>query len=133
MSSNLTGAVQFSPGLELSERFYLDAVRPILDECFPGLTYSAALIGYGSDVIGFDDPQSTDHMWGPRLYLFLPEERVETDREVLLACLRERLPGRWPVTARPARWPRRAPACRRRPRHLRDGRRPRAGIRGCRR
>src|SRR4051794_41020891 len=37
----------------------------------PGLIYSAALLGFGSDVLGYDTARSTDHGWGPRLVLFL--------------------------------------------------------------
>jgi len=60
-------------GLELSRGFYHDAVRPILERRFPGLDHAAALIGTGSEVLGFDDETSTDHHWGPRLQLFLRE------------------------------------------------------------
>jgi hypothetical protein len=69
---------EFVPGLELSESFYFDVVKPILDEDFPGLAYAAALIGPGSEVLGYDTEQSTDHHWGPRLMLFLPEAGYET-------------------------------------------------------
>jgi hypothetical protein len=61
----------FIPGLQLCGGFYREAVLPILDQHFPGLEYSAALIGSGSEVLGFDDAMSTDHHWGPRLMLFL--------------------------------------------------------------
>ncbi len=60
-------------GLELSRRFYFEAVRPILDRRFPGLEHAAALIGWGSEVLGFDDETSRDHQWGPRLQLFVRE------------------------------------------------------------
>ena len=59
------------PGLELASYFYRDAVRPILDRRFPGLPHAAAVIGAGSEVLGFDDRVSTDHHWGPRAMLFL--------------------------------------------------------------
>lgn len=68
---------QFIPGLELSRRFYWEAVRPILDEHFPELLYAAARIGTGSDVLGFDTEMSTDHYWGPMVQLFLPEEQMD--------------------------------------------------------
>jgi hypothetical protein len=58
-------------GLELSRLLYEEAVRPILSRHLPGLIYSAALLGFGSDVLGYDTPQSMDHDWGPRLMLFL--------------------------------------------------------------
>jgi hypothetical protein len=61
-------------GLQLSERFYHDAIQPILAAHFPHLRYSAALLGPGSEVLGFDDVQSTDHDWGPRLQIFLSPE-----------------------------------------------------------
>ena len=65
--------LDFIPGLELSHRFYGEAVRPILDERMPSLAHAAALIGPGSDVLGFDTEMSTDHDWGPRVLIFLCE------------------------------------------------------------
>jgi hypothetical protein len=64
---------KFIPGLKLSRLFYRKIVQPILDREFPGLRYSAALIGWGSEVLGFDTPMSRDHHWGPRVLLFLSE------------------------------------------------------------
>lgn len=61
----------FIPGLRLNEMFYREAVAPILDSVFPDLRYSAARIGSGSDVLGYDSERSTDHGWGPGLTLFL--------------------------------------------------------------
>ncbi len=62
---------QFIPGLDLSQIFYEEAVRPILTRHFSNLAHSAALLGLGSEVLGYDTAQSTDHDWGPRLMLFL--------------------------------------------------------------
>jgi hypothetical protein len=64
----------FIKGLELSALFYWEAVRPILDEHYPGLAHSAARLDFGSDVLGFDTPQSMDHDWGPKLTLLLSTE-----------------------------------------------------------
>ncbi|MEZ4865721.1 MAG: DUF4037 domain-containing protein [Caldilineaceae bacterium] len=61
----------FIPGLQLNGRFYHEIVRSLLDRAFPGLPHSAALIGYGSDVLGYDTTLSADHNWGPRLQIFL--------------------------------------------------------------
>jgi len=61
----------FIPGLQLSKRFYKDAVQPILARHWPRLGHSAALMGSGSEVLGFDSAMSTDHGWGPRVLLFL--------------------------------------------------------------
>jgi hypothetical protein len=55
-------------GIALSRRFYEHAVRPLL----AGRPHAAALLGEGSEVLGFDDAVSTDHDFGPRLQLFLP-------------------------------------------------------------
>ena len=62
---------EYLPGLKLGEAFYAEAVRPLLDETFPGLPHAAALIGSGSEILGFDDEMSTDHHFGPRAMLFL--------------------------------------------------------------
>jgi hypothetical protein len=56
----------FTPGLELGNVLYETSVKPILAHHFAGPPYSAALIGRGSEVLGFDTPQSMDHNWGPR-------------------------------------------------------------------
>ncbi len=67
----------FIRGLELNELFYNQVVASILKSRFPNLRYSAALIGWGSDVLGFDDAQSADHNWGIRFQLFLSEQDSE--------------------------------------------------------
>lgn len=82
----------FIKGLDLSELFYREAVRPLLEAHFPRLTYSAALLGPGSGVLGFDTPQSMDHDWGPRLMLFLAEADDESRRGAIDSVLREELP-----------------------------------------
>lgn len=79
-------------GLELSRLFFQEAVKPILDVEFPGLLYSAALIGPGSEVLGFDTQMSTDHGWGPRLLLFLKEEDFQPSRDAIDETLRRQLP-----------------------------------------
>ena len=61
----------FIKGLKLGEIFYEEAVKPILATHFPRLGYSAARLDAGSDVLGFDTPQSMDHDWGPKFTLFL--------------------------------------------------------------
>ena len=61
----------FVPGLELSRAFHDEAVRPILAAEFPALEYAAALLGTGSEVLGYDSERSTDHHWGPRVMLFV--------------------------------------------------------------
>jgi hypothetical protein len=85
----------FIPGLELARRFYWEAVRPVLDTEFPGLRHSAALIGTGSEVLGFDTPMSADHHWGPRAMLFLTEDDYERQREAVAETFRWRLPYRF--------------------------------------
>lgn len=82
----------FLPGVELSRRFYEDAVRPIVRDAFPQLVYSAARLGSGSEVLGLDTERSPDHEWGPRLELFVREHELPVIGEPLSAALSERLP-----------------------------------------
>lgn len=82
----------FVPGLTLSRRFYEDAVRPILDRHFPALAHAAALIGPGSEVLGFDTAQSTDHHWGPRVMLFLGDADLIANGDAVRAALSAHLP-----------------------------------------
>ena len=72
-------------GLELSRRFYLEAVLPILERRFPGLEHAAALLGSGSEVLGFDDDISTDHHWGPRVQLFVRDLAPASEIDAVLA------------------------------------------------
>jgi hypothetical protein len=84
----------FIPGVELAGRLYREAVRPLLSRHFPGLTHTAALIGPGSEVLGFDTTRSTDHDWGPRLQLFLSEgDLAERIGDVLAAELPAEIGG----------------------------------------
>ena len=81
----------FIQGLELSALFYEEVVKPTLATHFPGVTYSAALLGHGSDVLGFDTPQSMDHDWGPRLMLFLDGADRESYQDKIDHVLRQEL------------------------------------------
>jgi hypothetical protein len=89
----------FQPGAELARRYYTEVVRPLLDGHAPELAHSAALIGWGSDVLGFDSPRSTDHGWGPRGQIFVGTG--DADRVAgLTAMLAESLPATflgWPT------------------------------------
>lgn len=58
------------PIAELRGQFYRDAVRPILNDRFPGLDHAAALVDSGSEVLRFDDRLSIDHHWGTWGMLF---------------------------------------------------------------
>jgi hypothetical protein len=82
----------FIPGLELSSAFYTEIVAPIIADAYPRLRYSAALIGYGSEVLGYDTARSTDHEWGPRMLLFVSDEDHAQHAEAIEALLGQRLP-----------------------------------------
>ena len=96
MPASQEGALrEFVGGLRLSGLFYAEAVRPALDAEFPGLAHSAARIGGGSEVLGYDTPRSTDHDWGPRLQLFLSEGDHDALSGRITEALRWRLPRRF--------------------------------------
>ncbi len=84
--------VEFVQGLHLSERYYQQAVRPILNRHFPTLEHAAGLIGWGSEVLGYDTPRSRDHHWGPRLLLFIPEDNYEATKAEISKMLSNALP-----------------------------------------
>jgi Domain of unknown function (DUF4037) len=86
---------EFIPGRELSRRFFTDVVRPIVDDAFPALRYAAALLGAGSEVMGYDTEMSTDHDWGPHIDLFLHDDTPTDLRTQITTVLSERLPGEY--------------------------------------
>ncbi|WP_432876318.1 DUF4037 domain-containing protein [Kribbella sp. CA-245084] len=55
-------------GLELCRRFYVEVVAPGVE-----VPHSAALLGRGSEVLGYDDEMSTDHNCEARALVFVPE------------------------------------------------------------
>ena len=73
------------PGLRLARAFYEEVVAPIV----ANVPHSAALLGYGSDVLGFDTVRSTDHGWGPRAQVFVSEAALDEVADALEAGLPE--------------------------------------------
>jgi hypothetical protein len=55
-------------GLALAGRFHRHVVGPLLVDT----PHAAALLGDGSEVLGYDDDVSPDHDFGPRVQIFLP-------------------------------------------------------------
>ncbi len=64
----------------------------MLAEQFPRVPYAAALVGPGSEVLGFDTDRSVDHDWGPRLHVFLSDSDAERHAAAITAALASRLP-----------------------------------------
>jgi hypothetical protein len=60
---------QHIPGLQLSEKFYRAVVKPILYTAYPGLVYSAALMGSGSESL-VTTPPSRWTITGDRAYSY---------------------------------------------------------------
>lgn len=86
---------EFIPGLKLNRGFYFDVIKPLIDKKFPNLNYAAALIGHCSDVLGFDDYKSTDHVWGPRLQIFLQEKDFQSYHNKLDELFKYNLPFKY--------------------------------------
>ncbi len=83
---------KFIPGMELNRSFFFEVVEPLMQEHFPDLSYSAGLVGHGSDVLGFDTRISLDHDWGPHLQLFLSELDFIAQKDAVDQILRKHLP-----------------------------------------
>lgn len=81
----------FVPGLILAKSFYTEVVGPLVD-----VPHAAGLLGEGSEVLGFDQPRSTDHAWGPRLQVFVEPEHVASVRTAVEQGLPAEFRG-WPV------------------------------------
>ena len=82
----------FLPGLELARQFHDEVVAPLLGSGPGAVPYSAALLGWGSDVQGFDTERSTDHAWGPRIQVFLADGHFREHAASLDAFLDRELP-----------------------------------------
>ena len=80
---------RFVPGLELCCDFYAEVVAPAV-----GVRHGAALLGPGSDVLGYDTERSTDHDWGPRCQLFVKASDLDEVRTRVLTSLPKSYGGR---------------------------------------
>lgn len=81
----------FQPGRELCRRFYLEVIAPVIE-----VPHTAALLGPGSDVLGYDTVRSTDHDWGPRCMIFVNTDKVEPVAAVVHGTLPDTYDG-WPL------------------------------------
>lgn len=73
-------------GLKLSERFFEEYGRPMLQERFPDLMpyIACGLCGSGSECFGYDDETSQDHDFEPGFCIFLPGEDIIDRRSAFL-------------------------------------------------
>lgn len=85
--------MEFIQSLELSRMLFEEHIQPIMDKKFTDLPYAAASYGMCSESLGLDDEISTDHMWGPRVTLFLSEQDHEQFSKKIQSTFRELLPG----------------------------------------
>ncbi len=82
----------FIPGLEIGRSLHEDVIKPALKSAFPQLPYAAALIGPGSEVLGFDTMVSIDHDWRPRVFIFVSDKTDMQLRANLSAVVGAALP-----------------------------------------
>ena len=73
-------------GIELSEKFYLEYGKSMLEEKFPHLLpyIAVGISGSGSDSFGYDDEISRDHDYEAGFCVFLPGEDLVSRRDEFL-------------------------------------------------
>jgi len=84
--------IKFVPGLKLNKLFYEKEIKKLLNKNFPKLKYSAALFGWGSEILSYDTEISIDHNWGPRVLIFLSEKDFLKMKEKINGILTKNLP-----------------------------------------
>ena len=79
----------FRSARDLSRGFHADVIRPLL----ASTPYAAGLLGWGSDVLGYDTERSMDHGWGPRLQVFVDADRVDQVKALVEQALPDEYDG----------------------------------------
>ncbi|MEV6412645.1 DUF4037 domain-containing protein [Kribbella sp. NPDC051718] len=85
----MTTGSAFISARTLSQGFHDEIIRPLL----AGIPYAAGLLGWGSDVLGYDTERSMDHGWGPRLHIFVDAYQVDHATAAVEAGLPEEYRG----------------------------------------
>ena len=82
-------------GLELSEKYFEEYGRPMLESEFPDVLplLACGLVGSGSECLGYDDELSRDHDFEPGFCIFIPdEEQLDRRTAFLLERAYQKLP-----------------------------------------
>lgn len=91
-------------GIELSQKFFEQYGKPMLEKEFPELLPKIAcgIAGSGSECFGFDDAVSTDHDYEAGFCIFLPDEsKVDRRSAFLLERAYAKLPKEFEGIKRP--------------------------------
>ncbi|KAL9652896.1 hypothetical protein ABK040_015414 [Willaertia magna] len=95
--SEIEKAIEKLKGISLCEEFYKEIINPLLSQYFNNFSenHAACLIGYGSEVLGFDTNMSKDHDFAPRVILLLKEEYFNENKESMNEILDENIPDKF--------------------------------------
>lgn len=83
--------------IDESHAFWDEVVHPFLSTRFPAETaeMAAGVFGYGSEVLRLDDEYSTDHHFGLRVNILLPQDIMARSGPAIENALAEGLPQTW--------------------------------------
>lgn len=83
--------------IDESHEFWTEIVAPLLRAHFPAETarMAAGVFGYGSEVLRLDDEYSTDHHFGLRVNILMPQALMATHGKAVEDTLAAHLPQHW--------------------------------------
>jgi len=83
--------------LDESRAFFHEIVHPLVLKHFPAEAgaMAAGFFGYGSEVLGLDDQYSTDHHFGLRVNILLPQPVLDASGATIEDMLAKLLPQEW--------------------------------------
>ncbi|GAA2823446.1 DUF4037 domain-containing protein [Kribbella solani] len=70
---------EFRAAAEVAAGFHTDVIAPLVGD----IGYAAGLLGWGSDVLGYDTARSMDHGWGPRVTVLVDADEVDRVRKAV--------------------------------------------------